>query len=53
MKNLLFVVLIMIGLVVLYFIRLPELNEYNAHMCRTWGYEADCKTPIGGKEVRE
>ena len=46
MKNLALIIIMIAGLIILWRIRQPELNEYNRYMCANYGYEEDCKTVL-------
>lgn len=39
--------LIILGLFFLWMIRRPGLQEYNDHVCATYGYQSDCQTRLG------
>ena len=46
MKNFILITLAVVGMIVLYKIREPELERYNRYMCANYGYYEDCKTPL-------
>jgi len=46
MKNLIFAILVILGMIILWISQEPRLKEHNKYQCAVYGYEEDCKTPL-------
>lgn len=50
MKKALLIILVIIGMIILWKIREPELKEHNRYQCAVLGYYEDCKTPLAPED---
>lgn len=46
MKNILFILIALAGLVIIWKSQESRLNQYNKYQCAVYGYEEDCKTAL-------
>ncbi len=46
MKYIILIILLVLGMVILWKVREPDLQAYNKYMCANYGYYSDCKTPL-------
>lgn len=46
MKTIILIILFIIGAIILWKIREPELKEHNRYQCAVIGYYEDCKTSL-------
>jgi hypothetical protein len=45
-QSIIFVILATLVILAVYFFSQSDTSEYNTHMCKTYGYQSDCKTPL-------